>query len=51
MYRDLVNGSSIEADQIIGDLLVRGKQAGVATPLVAAAYANLMIYQAARRDG
>ncbi len=46
MYRDLQNGSPVESDQIIGDLLVRGRQAGIATPLVAAAYANLEIYQA-----
>jgi 2-dehydropantoate 2-reductase len=46
MYRDLQQGSPIEADQIIGDLLARGRRAGIATPLVAAAYANLSIYQA-----
>jgi 2-dehydropantoate 2-reductase len=49
MYRDLQNGAPIEADQIIGDLLVRGKQAGIAMPLVAAAYTNLMIYEASRQ--
>jgi 2-dehydropantoate 2-reductase len=46
MYRDVQNGSPIESDQIIGDLLVRGRRAGIATPLVAAAYTNLAIYQA-----
>jgi 2-dehydropantoate 2-reductase len=46
MYRDLQQGSPIEADQIIGDLLARGRRAGIATPLVAAAYTNLAIYQA-----
>jgi 2-dehydropantoate 2-reductase len=46
MYRDLQQGSPIEADQIIGDLLARGRRVGIATPLVAAAYANLSIYQA-----
>jgi 2-dehydropantoate 2-reductase len=49
MYRDLQQGSPIEADQIIGDLLARGRRAGIATPLVAAAYANLAIYQARAR--
>jgi 2-dehydropantoate 2-reductase len=49
MYRDLRNGSPIEADQIMGDLLARGKQAGVATPLVAAAHTNLAIYEASRQ--
>lgn len=46
MYRDLVNGSPIEADQIVGDLLARGGSAGLATPLLATAYAHLAIYQA-----
>ncbi len=46
MYRDLQKGSSIEADQIIGDLLERGRTASVSTPLLAAAYAHLCIYQA-----
>jgi 2-dehydropantoate 2-reductase len=49
MYRDLQNGAPTEADQIIGDLLARGKQAGIAMPLVAAAYANLTIYEASRQ--
>jgi 2-dehydropantoate 2-reductase len=49
MYRDLQNGARIEADQIIGDLLARGRQAGIATPLIAAAYANLMIYEGGRQ--
>jgi 2-dehydropantoate 2-reductase len=46
MYRDLENGSPVEADQILGDLLARGRRAGIATPLVAAAYVNLAVYQA-----
>lgn len=46
LYRDLQNGSSIEADQIIGDLLVRGEAAGIAAPLLGAVYAQLSIYQA-----
>jgi 2-dehydropantoate 2-reductase len=46
MYRDLVAGQQIEADQIVGDLAARGKAAGVAVPLLNAAYANLCVYQA-----
>jgi 2-dehydropantoate 2-reductase len=46
MYRDLQQGSPIEADQIIGDLLARGRQASIPTPLLAVAYAHLAIYQA-----
>jgi len=45
MYRDLQHGSRIEADQIIGDLLARGQKAKLETPLLAAAYAHLSVYQ------
>ena len=45
MFRDLQQGSPIEAEQIIGDLLVRGARAGIATPLLASAYAHLSVYQ------
>ena len=45
MYRDLQKGVPIEADQIIGDLLARAAKASLGTPLLATAYANLMIYQ------
>jgi 2-dehydropantoate 2-reductase len=45
MYRDLAQGKPVEADQILGDLLARGRKAGVATPLLAAAYTTLDIYQ------
>lgn len=45
MYRDLQKGSPIEVEQIIGDLLARGRGAGIATPLLAAAYAHLCVYQ------
>jgi 2-dehydropantoate 2-reductase len=45
MYRDLQGGNKIEADQIIGDLLARAQRANIATPLLAAAYTNLSVYQ------
>jgi 2-dehydropantoate 2-reductase len=45
MFRDLQQGSPIEADQIIGDLLARGEKAGIATPLLAAAYSHMAVYQ------
>lgn len=47
MYRDLIQGFPIEAEQIVGDLLARAKKANVATPMIAAAYVNLSVYQAA----
>jgi 2-dehydropantoate 2-reductase len=49
MARDLKKGSPIEADQIIGDLLTRGRQARVHTPFLAAASTNLVIYQNLRQ--
>jgi 2-dehydropantoate 2-reductase len=45
MYRDLQNGSPVEAQQIIGDLLTRGQGAGIDAPLLAAAFSSLSIYQ------
>jgi 2-dehydropantoate 2-reductase len=41
MLRDLQRGARIEADHIIGDLMARGRAAGVATPWLSAAYASL----------
>jgi 2-dehydropantoate 2-reductase len=46
MYRDLLQGSPVEVDQILGDLLARGRALGVTTPLLAAAFAHLSVYQA-----
>jgi 2-dehydropantoate 2-reductase len=48
MYRDLQQGGPIEADQIVGDLLARGAKAGIVTPLLAAAYTHMSIYQSRR---
>ena len=45
MYRDLVAGDRVEADQILGDLRARARRAGVATPLVSAAFIQLDIHQ------
>jgi 2-dehydropantoate 2-reductase len=50
MYRDLLGNRPIEADAIVGDLVERARQLGVATPLVAAAYANLKIYERRRNE-
>ena len=49
MYRDLERGSPIEADQIIGDLLARAQKLKISTPLLAAAYAQLSIYESRHR--
>jgi len=45
MYRDLTAQRPIEADQIVGDLLARARGASLSTPLLAAAYTHLCIYQ------
>lgn len=48
MYRDLTKGAPIEADQIIGDLLARGTQAAITTPLLETVYTHLAVYENAR---
>ena len=48
MYRDLMGGERVEADQILGDLRARSRRAGVATPLVSAAFIQLDVYQRRR---
>lgn len=45
MYRDLQKGGAVEADQIVGDLLKRATQAGIAMPLLSLAYTHLCVYQ------
>ncbi len=45
MYRDLQAGLPVEADQILGDFLLRARALGVSTPLLAAAFAHLSMYQ------
>jgi 2-dehydropantoate 2-reductase len=46
MYRDLSRNAPVEVDQILGDLLERGRKFDLTTPLLEAAFANLRIYQA-----
>jgi 2-dehydropantoate 2-reductase len=48
MYRDLVAGERVEADQILGDMRARARRAGLATPLVSAAFIQLDAYQRRR---
>lgn len=45
MLRDIERGGRIEADQIIGDLIARGRQHGVSTPLLDVANIHLEAYQ------
>jgi 2-dehydropantoate 2-reductase len=50
MYRDLQEGKQVEAENIIGDLVRRGEIALIGTPLLAAAYAHLAVYQGKLRE-
>jgi len=45
MYRDLQAGLPVEVEQILGDLLVRGRGLGVPMPLTGAAHVQLAIHQ------
>lgn len=45
MYRDLLAGRPVESDAIIGDLVVRAEELGVATPLLRLAGAQLAVHQ------
>jgi 2-dehydropantoate 2-reductase len=44
MLRDIERGGLIEADQIVGDFISRGRERGVSTPLLDVAYVNLQAY-------
>ncbi|RYX96733.1 MAG: 2-dehydropantoate 2-reductase [Bradyrhizobiaceae bacterium] len=49
MYRDILNGSAIEADQIIGDLIARADAAKVAVPRLRMIYTHLKTYENQRK--
>ena len=51
MYRDMQGGLPVEVDHILGDMLHRAQGFGLATPLLAAATAQLRIYQSRRAPG
>jgi 2-dehydropantoate 2-reductase len=48
MYRDMKGGYPVEADQIIGDLVTRATDKGVAVPLLSAALTRLKVYEETR---
>jgi 2-dehydropantoate 2-reductase len=48
MFRDIERGAQIEAAHMIGDLLRRGEQAGVSTPLLRVVNTHLKTYEARR---
>jgi 2-dehydropantoate 2-reductase len=48
MLRDVERGGPIEADHMVGDMLRRGDEAGVAAPIMRIAYTHLKAYEARR---
>jgi 2-dehydropantoate 2-reductase len=48
MYRDLQAGNPTEVEQILGDLIRRGRVAGCPTPLIDLAALNLRVYERRR---
>lgn len=49
MLRDLENGSRVEAEHVVGDMLVRARAAGIATPVLRQAYVHLQAYEQRRQ--
>ena len=45
MLRDIQRGGQIEAEHIVGDLIRRGREHSVPTPLLEIAYVHLQAYQ------
>lgn len=48
IFRDIERRAPVEADHLIGDLLHRGEQRQIASPLLRLAYAHLRTYEARR---
>jgi 2-dehydropantoate 2-reductase len=51
MYRDMKGGYPVEAEQIIGDLVMRATEKGITTPLLSAALTRLRVYEEKRVGG
>jgi len=51
MLHDLEKGAMVEADHVVGDMIVRARKAGIATPNLRLAYAHLQAYLARRARG
>jgi 2-dehydropantoate 2-reductase len=48
MFRDILNGAPIEADQIIGDLIARADAAKMPVPKLRMIFTHLKAYEASR---
>lgn len=51
MLRDVENGAPVEADHVLGDLLVRAKKAGIDHPILSLSYTHLKAYDERRKSG
>ncbi len=49
MLRDVRSGGRTETDHILGDMVRRAKAAGIAAPLIRAAYCHLQVYETGRQ--
>jgi len=50
MLRDIEKGGPIEGEHIVGDMLARARQHGVAAPLLRVAVCHLQTYELARKE-
>lgn len=50
MLRDVERGSATEAEHILGDMVARAQQQGVAAPLLRLAYSHLQAYDLRRQE-
>lgn len=50
MLRDLEAGQPVEAMQIVGDMVLRARAAGMEAPLLSAAWVHLQAYEAGRTE-
>ncbi|WP_417316758.1 ketopantoate reductase family protein [Emcibacter sp.] len=50
MFRDLELGKPVEADQLVGDMLIRAENAGLSTSYLKAAWCNLQVYMIRREQ-
>ena len=50
MYRDLEKGYRVERDQIVDDLIARGRQVGLPMPLLSLVSAHLVVYESGVRS-
>lgn len=49
MMRDMMRGARTEHEHIVGDMLRRGRRAGISMPLLSVAYASLQAYDHLRQ--